>query len=105
MKQFNEEMKEFLKKIEFQENELDWRYIPGYKVITEERYPLGHLREQNKIIGIAGVTIRHFVLPSLFIAVDKKYRGKGIATKLIKAVLNKWRLPLFLTYYKNKPFL
>lgn len=98
MKLFNIEQKDFLNKIGIDRGESDWKNIPGYVSIVEEY-------NDNQLIGLAGVTFRYKILPSLFIAVKKEFRKKGIGTKLLTKLLQKWKYPLFLTFYKKNSFL
>jgi len=61
-------------------------------------------KKDGRIIGIAGISIRHSVLPALYLAVDKKHRGMGLGTKLTKRVLAEKKGILFLTVATdNKP--
>ncbi len=98
MKHFNVKQKVFLSEIGADRGEDDWDNIPGYAVIVEEH-------DNGELIGLAGVTFRYKILPSLFIAVKKSERKKGIGTKLITKLLQHWNYPLFLTYYKKNAFL
>lgn len=98
MKQFSSAQLEFLKQISLQEKEDDWLRILGYSEIIEKK-------SNGKIIGLAGVTKRYFLIPSLFIAVSKNERGEGVASEILSNLLKKWKLPLFLTYYKKKSHL
>lgn len=98
MHAFSDEQVKFLKEISAQEKESDWVRIPGYVELVERIV-------DGKIIGMAGVTMRYGIIPSLFIAVSSKSRGGGIASNLLRDLLKKWRMPMFLTYYARKTFL
>jgi len=61
-------------------------------------------RKGGQIIGIAGISIRRWILPALYLAVDEKHRGKGLGTKMTKKVLARKKGILFLTVATdNKP--
>jgi len=63
-------------------------------------------KKKGKLVGIAGISVRYAILPSLFLAVDQKHRKKGIGLKLVKEVLKRKKGILFLTVaYSNKPAL
>lgn len=98
MNDFNVKQKAFLSEIGLGLGEPDWDNIPGYAALIEEY-------KESQLIGLAGVTFRYKILPSLFIAVKKEFRKKGIATKMLAKLLSMWRYPLFLTYYKKNSFL
>lgn len=95
---FSVEQKAFLKDIGLDRGEDDWGNIRNYAVIVEKR-------KEKELLGLAGVTFRYKILPSLFIAVKKNFRKKGIGTKLLKKLLSVWMFPLFLTFYKKNSFL
>jgi len=98
MKNFNPAQLEFLKTISMQESERDWLDIPCFTEIVEEK-------KNGKIIGLAGVTKRYFLIPSLFIAVLESERGSGLASRLLDSLLKKHKGILFLTYCRKKPYL
>ena len=58
----------------------------------------------GKLVGICGLVKRHFFFPTLFLAVDEKYRNQGIGTKLVKEIIKKKKGIIFLTVAKkNNP--
>ena len=95
---FDADQKKFLQQISQDQDELDWVQIPGYVSIAEKRV-------RGAITGMAGVTIRHGIIPSLFIAVAPAHRGKGIASELMTSLLSQWKGIMFLTYYRKKTHL
>jgi len=98
MYKFNSSQFEFFKKISETEHESDWLKIPGYLLISEKR--MG-----SKLVGLAGVTLRYWFIPSLFLAVSKENRNLGVASILLADVVAKWKKPIFLTFYSDKSFL
>jgi N-acetylglutamate synthase-like GNAT family acetyltransferase len=98
MRPFTPEQQSFLETISAQENESDWINIPGHVALVEKKIA-------GKIVGMAGVTMRYHILPSLFIAVSHTQRGRGTGLELMKQLMGQWKGILFLTYYRKKEFL
>lgn len=98
MESFNPHQKQFLEEISKQENEDDWVRIPGYVKLVEKKI-------DGKVVGLAGVTLRYKIIPSLFIATSAHIHGKGVGTELLGSLLQEWKGPLFLTYYQKKTHL
>lgn len=102
MEDFNPKEKAFLVQIFRETNENAWLQLSSYAY-----YKIKKNTKKGEIISMAGITFRYLVLPSLFVCVRKKHQKKGIGSKLIQELLVEWRLPLFLTYYRQrklKPF-
>ena len=59
------------------------------------------VHDNGSLVGIAGVTFRYKILPSLFLGLAASHRGQGRGKELLAAVLNEWKKPLFLTVYKD----
>lgn len=98
MQHFNSEQHQFLQGIAKNEKENDWLQIPGYIALVEKKV-------NGKVVGLAGITLRYVIIPSLFVAVSPKHQGKGIASELMQQLIHKWKKPLFLTHYKHKTHL
>lgn len=62
---------------------------------------LEKIEKNGKIIGLAGIIIRYYIIPSLFVCVAKSYRGKGYGSLLVNRVLKKKKIPVFLTVGVN----
>lgn len=98
MQSFTPAQQSFLEEISKHENEADWINIPGHVALVEKK-------TGGKIVGLAGVTMRYGILPSLFIAVSHTQRGKGTGSELMNELMSQWKGIMFLTYYRKKEFL
>lgn len=75
-------------------------------VITSSKQKIKPILEieefrDGKLVGICGLVKRHLIFPTLFLAVDEKYRNQGIGTKLVRELLNRKKGIIFLTVAKD----
>jgi len=59
--------------------------------------------ENLEVVGVCGIVMRHYIFPTLYVAVDKKHRKKGIGTRLVKDIIYRARYPVFLTVWTGNP--
>ena len=65
-------------------------------------------KKRNEILGICGLYVSKYKTNELFIAVEKKYRNKGIGKKLMKKLIGfceKKKIYFFIQTINNKTYL